>query len=263
MPLVIVPAILIHMSLLIPMAEHAAVLMSAQPVTGVWRVNVRRRCLLRRPRRPRREHQRSVRPVPDLNVVLVILLAAEGTQKLVIVWEAMRVLAQHAIIRLGASCRNRGRSWCDNYQGYGKTCCEVGYTCCGSTDGCCSGGGPITTNTTTPHNTSTPGDNTPIPTSPPGVTSTPTPIPQQCQAIKLYKDGVLVTDYSTVHAGDTVVVAVAAGTAAKARVRINGAAWQETTTKNANNEFVVTLTVPTGVTSVTVEAEIFADGVWK
>ena len=90
-----------------------------------------------------------------------------------------------------------------------------------------------------------------------------TPETPQCNLIKLYKDGAVVTDYSTLKAGDAVQIAVAGGLATKARIRMNGAAFEETSTKNASGEYTKDLTIPEGVTSFTFEAEIFGtDGNW-
>lgn len=41
---------------------------------------------------------------------------------------------------LADNCEQWGREWCDNYQGFGKTCCEEGYVCA-SDAGCVPGGG--------------------------------------------------------------------------------------------------------------------------
>lgn len=94
-------------------------------------------------------------------------------------------------------------------------------------------------------------------------TPTPTPVVAQCTAISVYKGDVLVTDYSTLMAGDVITVAVAPGTATAAHVRVNGGIWQQTTATNSSGAFIVSFPIPSGVTSVTIEAEIFVDGVWK
>ncbi len=100
------------------------------------------------------------------------------------------------------------------------------------------------------------------PTSTPRPTSTPTPISGQCTRIKVYKNNAVVVP-STLKASDSVVLAVAGTNATKGRIRINGAAFTETTTKNANGEFTVPFVVPSGVTSFTIEAEVNVGGVWK
>jgi hypothetical protein len=85
---------------------------------------------------------------------------------------------------LWQACGNWGRSYCTNYQGFGMTCCEVGYVCCPTSDGCCPGSGP----TNTPRPTDRPGDPTPTttlttptptPTRNPSITPTRTPTPTQ------------------------------------------------------------------------------------
>lgn len=130
---------------------------------------------------------------------------------------------------------------------------------CGVKQQACTGscaGGP--TPTPPPGGTPQP---TPGPTSPPPG-PTPTPIVLQCTRIRVYKNNTQV-DPATLLPGDSVVLAVAGTNATKGRIRVNGAAWTESTTLNTNNEYTVPFTVPTGTTSFTVEAEVFKDGVWQ
>ncbi len=107
---------------------------------------------------------------------------------------------------------------------------------------------------------------TPTPTEGPTVRGTPTPTEGptvQCRNIKIYKGGVQVTP-STLQPGDAVVLAVVGQNASKARIRVNDAAFTETSTKNSSGEFTLDFTVPTsGVTSFKIEAEVFKDGVWQ
>lgn len=94
-----------------------------------------------------------------------------------------------------------------------------------------------------------------------GTTPGTTPPPPQCVSIKIYKNGTVVTP-STLSVGDAVKIAVTKNTSSKARVRINGGAWSETTTLNNNNEYTVDWTVPSGLTSFTVESQIYVNGAW-
>lgn len=133
-------------------------------------------------------------------------------------------------------CTSDGRSWCDNMNGFAKTCCVKGYTCNPNGDGC------VATNVN--------------PTKPPSDT---TPV---CQNIKIYKGGTQVTP-STLKAGDTIVLAVKGNLSpAKAHFRINGGTWSETTTKNGSGEFTLNYTIPDGITDFVIEGEVFTDGAW-
>ncbi|MBI2404989.1 hypothetical protein HYV22_02315 [Candidatus Gottesmanbacteria bacterium] len=99
----------------------------------------------------------------------------------------------------------------------------------------------------------------------PVATATPTPVPlaSQCLRIKVYK-GTTAVEPTTLVVGDQVTLAVGGANATKGRIRVNGAAFTETTTKNANGEFTVPFTVPTGVTTFTIEAEVFGpNGQWQ
>ena len=97
-------------------------------------------------------------------------------------------------------------------------------------------------------------------TPPPGTETPPPPAPQ-CLSIKVYK-GTQIVVPATLQVGDQVEIAVAGGVATKARVRINGGSWTETTTKNTAGEFTVDWTVPANTTNVSMEAEIFVNGAW-
>ena len=94
-------------------------------------------------------------------------------------------------------------------------------------------------------------------------TSTPTPAPAgQCTRIKVYK-GTTAVQPTTLVPGDNVTLAVAGTNATKGRIRVNGAAFVESTTLNTNGEYTVPFTVPAGVPSFTIEAEVFTNGVWQ
>lgn len=94
-------------------------------------------------------------------------------------------------------------------------------------------------------------------------TSTPVPVVHNCTYLKIFKDNVQVTP-STLKPGDSVTLAVkGGGTPTKARFRVNGSAWQESTTKNGSGEFTRTYTVPDNVTEFVIEAEVFVDNAWK
>jgi hypothetical protein len=139
------------------------------------------------------------------------------------------------------SCRNQGRSWCDNMNGFGKTCCVVGYTCCSGMPGCCNGGGP-----------------------PPNDTPTSTPITGQCKDITVYKGTDVVTDLNSLKPGDVIDVAVKGVNATQAHVRYNGSSYELITTKNAQNEYrALPFTIPNDKQSITIEAEVYVNGVWK
>lgn len=84
-----------------------------------------------------------------------------------------------------------------------------------------------------------------------------------CQNIKIYKDGVQATPSDLVP-GDEVVFAVKGNlTPTKARFRVNGNAWAETTTQNASNEWTLEYTVPEGVTEFVIEGEVFTNAAWR
>lgn len=105
---------------------------------------------------------------------------------------------------------------------------------------------------------------------------TPTPtISASCREIKAYNlswNQLTSSQLTQLKAGDKVRFAVSGqitgSTISKARLRINNGAWQETATKKpGSEEFYIEYTIPSGVTSFTVEAEIYYvtsdGGVWK
>lgn len=153
---------------------------------------------------------------------------------------------------LMGSCERQGREWCTNMHGFSGTCCLPGYSCHPTKPGCWGGTEP----TRRP-----PGNPDPTPTTPIGRnTPTPTSIAPICVNIKIYKGGTQVSP-STLRPGDNVVLAVKGNlTPTKARFRINGGAFEETTTKNASDEFTLNYTVPDGVPSFVIEAEVFTNG---
>ena len=145
------------------------------------------------------------------------------------------------------SCRAQGREYCTNgYNGNAKTCCYPGYHCgTAQNPGCFRDGGDDNGDDDTVQPTATP----------------PTVVPV-CQNIKIYKGTAQVTP-STLLPGDVVTLAVKGNlTPTKARFRINGGAWQETTTKNASNEFTLSYTIPDGVPDFVIEGEVFTNGAW-
>lgn len=151
-------------------------------------------------------------------------------------------------------CTSQGRSFCQNSEhpdDNGWTCCTAGYSCCTNVEGCCKD-----TNPTNPPHTGNP-------TQPPeNPTPTSTTI-HECTNLKIYKNGVQVTP-SSLRPDDNVVFAVkGSGSPNKARFRVNGAVWTESTTTNASAEYTQAYTVPVGVTDFVIEAEVFVDGVWK
>lgn len=153
---------------------------------------------------------------------------------------------------LETACHNDGREWCDNYQGFGKTCCVRGYVCASVGNGCVPGGGGGDDDN---------GDDDDDTTATPTPTTGLTPV---CQNIKLYKDGTQVTDLTTLRPGDEVVLAVKGNlNPTKAHFRVNGGAWNETTTKNANDEFTWAYTIIDGVTDFVIEGEVFTNGAWR
>lgn len=149
------------------------------------------------------------------------------------------------------SCAGQGRSWCTNQTGAGGTCCVAGYVCATGVNGCTPGGNP-----TTPPCTGN-GCN-------PNPTNTPVPGVHQCLNLKILKGGTQVTP-STLQSGDAVVLSVAGdGSPSKAHFRINGGAWQESTTAGAGaGTYILNYTIPSGITDFQIEAEVFVDGAWK
>ncbi len=96
----------------------------------------------------------------------------------------------------------------------------------------------------------------------PTITTTQAPAAGQCLLIKVYKDNAVVQP-ATLHAGDNVVFAVNGSNASRARIRVNGAAYTESGTKNNSGEYTFPFTLPTGTTNFTVEAEVYTAGQWK
>lgn len=143
-------------------------------------------------------------------------------------------------------CTSEGRSWCDNMNGNGKTCCAKGYHCATTMDGCA----PNTTSTNPP------GSN------PPG--TPPTTPTAQCQNIKAYTSTfTLLTDTQLAALTPNTVVnfcvlgTASAGTFDKAKFTINTVAQAETTTKRpGSNDFCQSYTIPSSVTTFNVTAQI-------
>ncbi len=136
------------------------------------------------------------------------------------------------------SCGNQNRAWCKNFNDpSGYTCCVKGYVCGPNNNGCVPGGG--------------------------GGGGGETPA---CNGVKIYKDGVLVPDPSSLQINDSIVIAVSGGLATKAHIRINGGAWTETSAKNASNEYTLDFTItPASLVDnkISIEAEIYGtDGKW-
>lgn len=88
------------------------------------------------------------------------------------------------------------------------------------------------------------------------------PAGAQCRNIKLYKDTTVITP-SDLRPGDQITIAIVGDNATKARARVNGSAWTETTTKNAAGEFIIQFTVPPSGGTFTIEAEVHQNGVWQ
>lgn len=107
-------------------------------------------------------------------------------------------------------------------------------------------------------------DDTPTPRIPKTPTPTTSTTVHQCLNIKMWKNGAEI-DPSTVTPGDTVVLSVTGnGTPSKARFRVNGGTWQETTTAgNSAGTYTLSYTIPEGITDFQIEAEVFVDGAWK
>jgi hypothetical protein len=126
------------------------------------------------------------------------------------------------------------------------------FTCAGPND--C-----ITVQVYNPSPTPTKIVNSPTPT----LTPTPTTIVGQCNQMKVYKDSQQVADLSTLKPGDQVTIAVIGTNATQARIRVNGAAWTNTTATNASGEYYVPFTVPLGVYNFVIESEVMVNGVWK
>jgi len=96
---------------------------------------------------------------------------------------------------------------------------------------------------------------------------TPTPTPTtapKCVAIVAYKDGnaLSASELSALHVGDTITLAfVPNGAATNVRFRVNSGDWHETTTKNANSQFVWDYSLE-NVSNFEIEAEWFDGTSW-
>lgn len=131
---------------------------------------------------------------------------------------------------------------------------------------------PTNTPTSTPTRTPTPTVSptatlSPTSTFTPTATPTDTPTPTnlvggQCLAIRVYYNGVAINPFS-LRAGDTIELAVSGTNATKARIRVNGGVWTETTQKNTTNEYYITYTLPLNIFEFTVEAEVFVNNQWQ
>lgn len=119
----------------------------------------------------------------------------------------------------------------------------------------------------TPPPTLPPGTGTPPPagtgTPPPG---TPTQPPgPQCQNIKIYKAGQALSaaDLANLKPGDDFNIVIIGAGATKARARVNGGDWTETTDVHTlTGGFRVPFTIPQGVTNFSIEGELFIGGAW-
>lgn len=102
--------------------------------------------------------------------------------------------------------------------------------------------------------------------NPPQPSRTPTqPANPVCLDIRIFKGGSQVTDLTSLRPNDAVVFYVRGSLAAatKARFRVNGATWTETTTKNeAGGWFILNYTIPEGVAQFVIEGEVFMGGAW-
>lgn len=82
----------------------------------------------------------------------------------------------------------------------------------------------------------------------------------QCNQVKIYKGGAVVTDLSSLKVNDQITIAVSGKLASKARVRVNGASWTETSTKNGQGEFTLDFTILAESivnNKISIEAEIY------
>lgn len=130
-----------------------------------------------------------------------------------------------------------------------------------------------------PGSSPTPTPTPPMSTISPSVTPTVTPTPAQCISLKAYNESGQQVNPAALRPGDRVTFGVVAGPASKARFRISndpdnpGYVFRESTasrTTGGVKEYVwpadgsfFTVPQPVTTTTYTVEAEIFADGVWK
>jgi hypothetical protein len=98
----------------------------------------------------------------------------------------------------------------------------------------------------------------------PPITTTVTP-GGQCDDIKVYIGETMVTDLSSIKAGDIIAVWVKGTNATKAHVRLNGAAYTEATISDSTNTWFIVpdITIPGGVSTITIESEVFVNEAWK
>lgn len=103
----------------------------------------------------------------------------------------------------------------------------------------------------------------PTPPPPPPGEEEPPPTTAECKNIKAYDANftqLSATQLAQLKPGDSVRFAVSGTTSSgsfdQARFRVNDGAWQQTTTKNSFGEFFIVFTVPSGVTTFKVEAEV-------
>lgn len=87
-------------------------------------------------------------------------------------------------------------------------------------------------------------------------------VPKSCKRLTIYKNGVAVTDFNTLRAGDTVTLATPIGSAVKARFTINKTEV-ESTKVTFNNEFIVDYTFPLDMRAVRIKVERKIDGIWQ
>ncbi len=98
-------------------------------------------------------------------------------------------------------------------------------------------------------------------------TPTTTLEPMMCISLVAYKDGnaLSASDLSALQPGDTITITfIPGGPITKVRFRVNSSSdadWHESTTKNANGQFVWDYTL-TNTTSFFVEGQYFDGSVW-
>ena len=155
--------------------------------------------------------------------------------------DTVECLTQSCKRGLHDQCVGAGLSWCINSTGKGMTCCDDNSLVCGpGGKGCVPG-------------TNKPPKDTP----PPDVTAS-------CQDVKAYKADWTVINSNqlkNLKVGDSVNLCVSGTTTQgkfdKARFQINNGAKQETETKRpGSDDFCKNYTVPAGITTFNIEAEI-------
>jgi hypothetical protein len=122
-----------------------------------------------------------------------------------------------------------------------------------------------------PGNPSSPPGSTHTPTPRPGSTNTPTPIIGSCRNIKIYLDGEVVNDLTTLKPGNNIVIAVAGVNATAGMIRVNSGNWHPRPdhpedpplTKNSQGEFILPFTIPDGTTYFVIESEVLVNGIWQ